>query len=204
MLDLGITLVGSAAREMAAVRAGFKRLELRGTALSLRSLFASPPDGGESVDAARRPAMRPWPIEVPGVPPAVRVVLQQPLRLQRRGRLVGPDELDVPALATALMRRVSALSEIAAGQPIHADFAGIKAACSHDVSMRDAALRWFDDTRYSGRQGQRIPVGGLLGAFTLVGGLAPLWPWLWVGQWTHMGKGAVMGLGGYRLESLAV
>jgi CRISPR/Cas system endoribonuclease Cas6 (RAMP superfamily) len=30
--------------------------------------------------------------------------------------------------------------------------------------------------------------------------LAPLMPWLWLGQWLHAGKNATMGLGKYRLE----
>jgi len=33
-------------------------------------------------------------------------------------------------------------------------------------------------------------------------GLEPLWPLLWLGQWTHAGKGAVMGLGRYEVEEL--
>ncbi|MEZ5581405.1 MAG: CRISPR system precrRNA processing endoribonuclease RAMP protein Cas6 [Candidatus Competibacteraceae bacterium] len=42
--------------------------------------------------------------------------------------------------------------------------------------------------------------GGIIGELTLTGDkLAPFWPYLWLGQWTHVGKGAVMGLGQYRL-----
>jgi hypothetical protein len=43
-------------------------------------------------------------------------------------------------------------------------------------------------------------MGGLTGEITFADSdLEPFWPWLWLGQWTHAGKGAVMGLGGYRL-----
>ena len=30
--------------------------------------------------------------------------------------------------------------------------------------------------------------------------LAALWPWLWLGQWLHVGKNATMGMGGYALQ----
>ena len=43
-------------------------------------------------------------------------------------------------------------------------------------------------------------MGGLVGEFELSDiGLKPFWPYLWLGQWTHSGKGTVMGLGRYRL-----
>ncbi|WP_420842151.1 CRISPR system precrRNA processing endoribonuclease RAMP protein Cas6 [Halorhodospira abdelmalekii] len=29
----------------------------------------------------------------------------------------------------------------------------------------------------------------------------PIWPWVWLGQWLHVGKGAVMGMGRYRYAS---
>ncbi len=61
-------------------------------------------------------------------------------------------------------------------------------------------LRWRDWSRYSSRQWTAVPMGGLVGEIELNGlGLEPFWPWLWLGQWTHAGKGAVMGLGGYRV-----
>jgi CRISPR/Cas system endoribonuclease Cas6 (RAMP superfamily) len=43
-------------------------------------------------------------------------------------------------------------------------------------------------------------MGGLLGRFRLHGpDIAPFWPYLWLGQWTHAGKGATLGLGRYRI-----
>lgn len=42
-----------------------------------------------------------------------------------------------------------------------------------------------------------------MGTIELAGdGLEPFWPYLWLGQWTHAGKGVVMGLGGYRIETV--
>ena len=46
-------------------------------------------------------------------------------------------------------------------------------------------------------------MGGVVGSFDLAGAaLGPFWPVLWLGQWTHAGKGCSMGLGRYVLEPL--
>ena len=63
-------------------------------------------------------------------------------------------------------------------------------------------MRWHDWTRYSSRQRQEMTLGGALGRWTLHGQsdtLSALWPWLWLGQWLHVGKNATMGMGGYML-----
>jgi CRISPR/Cas system endoribonuclease Cas6 (RAMP superfamily) len=45
-----------------------------------------------------------------------------------------------------------------------------------------------------------MQLGGLLGRLTLSGDrLSDLWPLLWLGQHTHLGKGTSFGLGRYRL-----
>ena len=67
-------------------------------------------------------------------------------------------------------------------------------------------LRWFDWTRYSSRQQQEMALGGVVGQWHLhtnADTLEQLWPWLWLGQWLHVGKNASFGLGGYRLQGLS-
>ena len=72
------------------------------------------------------------------------------------------------------------------------------------VPLIAVRLRWYDWSRYSSRQQTTVPMGGLVGTIELAGdGLEPFWPYLWLGQWTHAGKGAVMGLGGYRIETVS-
>lgn len=49
-----------------------------------------------------------------------------------------------------------------------------------------------------------MTLGGVLGTWALRGDadtLAQIYPWLWLGQWLHVGKNASMGLGGYTLEA---
>lgn len=122
-----------------------------------------------------------------------------PMRLQRQGRPLRAHELAPRTLVTALLRRISLLFELHAGQP------GVindpRALAMRAESLEDdRALRWVDWTRYSSRQRQTMTLGGVVGTWSLRGDVAPLLPWLWLGQWLHVGKEAVMGMGGYRLE----
>ena len=64
----------------------------------------------------------------------------------------------------------------------------------------DKHLTWRDWTRYSCRQQQKMELGGVVGSWQLTGELAPFLPFLHLGQWLHVGKEAVFGLGGYDLE----
>jgi hypothetical protein len=63
-------------------------------------------------------------------------------------------------------------------------------------------LRWRQWERYSARQRQRVPMGGWVGRVTYRGDFAPLWPWLRLGEWVHVGKHATFGLGQYRIETV--
>ncbi len=45
-------------------------------------------------------------------------------------------------------------------------------------------------------------MGGLLGSMTMnLERIESLWPYLYLGQWLHAGKGTNMGLGRYRLTT---
>ena len=72
------------------------------------------------------------------------------------------------------------------------------------VRTADANLRWHDQARFSGRQHLRIEMGGLIGDVDFEAPSAefwqPFWPLLKAGEWVHVGKGCVMGLGRYQME----
>ena len=71
------------------------------------------------------------------------------------------------------------------------------------IDFKNKQLEWFDWTRYSSRQAAEINMGGLVGTVELnMRGLNVFWPYLWLGQWTHVGKGTSMGMGAYTIESL--
>lgn len=143
------------------------------------------------------PATVPAPPPLPAGP--VRVELLTPLRLKVGNDLVTPHRLRFRDFFSPLLRRVSLLSYFHTDTPLETDFRALVQA-AEAVPLAEPELRWFDWTRYSSRQDALLQMGGLVGSFVLPGAaLAPFWPYLWLGQWTHAGKGAVMGLGRYRL-----
>ena len=145
------------------------------------------------------PAMRP-----PAAPAtqAITLRIHTPLRLQNQGQPLRADQLTPRALVAAVARRTALLLEFHAGQGGWGEEAKRITKLSEALTdTRD--LHWFDWTRYSSRQQQEMTLGGVMGTWTLHGGpdaLATLWPWLWLGQWLHVGKNATMGMGGYTLE----
>ena len=58
---------------------------------------------------------------------------------------------------------------------------------------------WQDWSRYSGRQRQRVEMGGLVGRVTYEGDLSDYLPLLVLGELVHVGKGTVFGNGQYRI-----
>lgn len=140
------------------------------------------------------------PLLTPKFPGAVRVRLLSPMRIRRDNRLVDQRAFDFRSLAGVLLRRISLLTTFFGDTPLETDFAGLLSqADSLPIAQRQ--LHWREWTRYSSRQEAKLQMGGLVGWFEVEGsGLESLWPYLWLGQWTHVGKGCSMGLGRYVLE----
>lgn len=138
----------------------------------------------------------------PALPPAVRVRLLSPLRVKRHEHLVGVSNFDFRGFMGGLLRRISLLTYFFSDTPLDTDFAGLlRRAESVPATNRD--LHWREWTRRSSRQNAKLQMGGLVGSFELAGAdIEPFWPLLWLGQWTHGGKGGSMGLGRYVLERL--
>ena len=144
-------------------------------------------------------------LDVPTLPPAIEAItlhIHTPMRLQSQGQPLRVDQLSPRALVAAVARRAALLMEFHAGQSGWGDAARQVTHLSGVLAdTRD--LHWFDWTRYSSRQQQEMTLGGVLGRWTLRGSseaLAAIWPWLWLGQWLHVGKNATMGMGGYTLD----
>ena len=154
--------------------------------------------------AAPTVANHPSTLQVP-TPPApcnsIALHIHTPMRLQQQSIPLGLGQLSPRALVAAVVRRAALLMEFHAGQN------GWGQAARHITQQSETLqdtqhLRWFDWTRYSSRQQQEMTLGGVVGQWTLHGPsdtLTTLWPWLWLGQWLHVGKNATMGMGGYTL-----
>jgi len=208
---IGMTLFGRANQYLAYLvqamkNAGAQGLRSQGQPLELVDLEQ---EHGERRDWKRiyQPPgkIQPMPAAAlvwPPAPPRVRISLLTPLRLRRREDLVTPEAFHFADLFSNLLRRVSLLMSYHAGRRLEVDFAGLVAA-SREVRWSDGELGWKEWTRYSGRQKTKMQMGGMVGWVEYEAARWPqFWPYLWVGQWTHAGKGTSMGLGRYELEVL--
>ncbi len=120
-----------------------------------------------------------------------------PTRLTYDGHRASPDEFHI--LFRNLLRRINLLNYFHCGGALM-DGARDLIQSARAIETVDARLRWQKWERYSGRQDQRVPMGGFTGRVTYRGDLGPFWPWLRVGEWVHVGKAATFGLGQYRIE----
>jgi hypothetical protein len=120
-----------------------------------------------------------------------------PARLKHRGRWVkhGPP---FDALIKTLLGRISSLSYFHCGQRFETDFRGLIDRAA-EVRVARCETRWEDWSRFSGRQKQRVEMGGLVGRIIYEGDLSDYLPLLALGELVHVGKGTVFGNGQYRI-----
>lgn len=70
------------------------------------------------------------------------------------------------------------------------------------VTVSNQNIRMQTWERYSNRNEGKHPLSGLVGQALIEGIAEPLWPYLILGQWVHVGKGASFGQGRYELLKL--
>jgi len=193
LMTVEITLTGAGLQAWPGLRRALGRLRLGPARPELVGIISTAP---APVGQPAPGRLTGHPPEIPPVPTAAQVVLDSPLRLHQNGRPLTADQIDPAAFAGALLRRLDALG--ADGPPARPP-GEVLDHVRREVALVEPQLQWRGGARHSRRQGRRIPLGGVAGQFWLTGDLEPLWPWLWTGQWTHVGKSAVMGLGRYRV-----
>jgi CRISPR/Cas system endoribonuclease Cas6 (RAMP superfamily) len=119
-----------------------------------------------------------------------------PTRMKHKGRYVERPEFHV--LVRNILRRVSSLYYFHCGERWETDYRGIIEAAK-GVQLAEARTGWVDWERYSGRQQQRMNLGGLVGQATYEGEVEPFLPLLVLGELVHVGKGTVFGNGKYEV-----
>ena len=165
-----------------------------------RVLPVGPAIGRDARPAAAWPLSRAtWPLG--GAPDSTpcRLSFDSPLRLTGRGRLLlAPGFADI---AAAALRRVAALAGRASGEP----YRDLSRAVRAEADTRPAEP-WRgerrDFVRWSGAQRREIDLRGVTGGLDLPQGPGEIWPLIAAARWTHVGKGAVFGLGQPRIGSL--
>ena len=162
--------------------------------------------------------LEPQPAACVGLPPCpqkMKLRLITSLRIKTDEHLVTPERFGFKPFFSTLLRRISMLTAFHTDTPLETDFAGLTHSATK-IKVSQHELRWKEWTRYSSRQDTTMQFGGLLGTVqfdtesdpdsnnagsdgNITNGFAPFWPYLWLGQWTHVGKNTSMGLGKYEI-----
>jgi hypothetical protein len=138
--------------------------------------------------------------EIPKMPKEIDIYFHSPLRIKRDSKNLTARDFTFGAFFGTLLRRVSMLSYFHTDTPLETDFAALTIK-ARSIQFTSQQLKWYDWTRFSSRQQTEMNMGGLVGSAHLdMQDLEDLWPYLWLGQWTHVGKGTSMGMGAYTLS----
>lgn len=215
-LQFGLTLAGRAIDYFPYFVFAFQRLEESGLGAGrqegkgrfrLTHVLAERADGetlpvytpDDGLDTMRLPVIRGEDLmqrvqELPKRRLCVRFVT--PTRLRFEGKLT--DEIEFHHLVRALLHRVSSLLYFHCGTEPTLDFTGLIAQAQGVRTVR-RSLQWVEQERYSRRQRSRLQMGGFTGEAVFEGNLEPFLPLLVAGEYVHIGKGTVMGLGKIQL-----
>ncbi len=129
----------------------------------------------------------------------VKITLETPLRLKFKNRI--KDNLPFHVMARAVLRRISSLFACyAEGEP-DLDYKGLLKK-AEDIKITESSLKWHSWERYSNRQKQRMPLGGMIGSVTYEGKLGEYLPLLDFCSKAHIGKNTTFGLGKIKPELL--
>ena len=130
-------------------------------------------------------------------PSRVTLAFLTPTRLKHHQRLLK----EAPAFHIVMRRLLDRLAELSLfyhNTPLALDFQAWKNHAEH-IRLVASRVTPYDWERYSNRQRTRMKLGGIVGTVTYEGALAPFMPFLALGEWLHVGKGATFGLGKYRI-----
>lgn len=120
-----------------------------------------------------------------------------PTRINYKEKLTR--DLQFHILMRALLRRIYLLSYFHCDKDWQPDFTSIIRA-SEEIAIEKSDLSWYDWERYSSRQDTRMKLGGFVREITYSGDPRQFLPYLLLGEYTHVGKGATFGLGKYEIE----
>ncbi|GBC95311.1 hypothetical protein HRbin16_01098 [bacterium HR16] len=215
-LHFGLTLVGRASDYFPYFVFAFQRLEESGLGAGrqegkgrfrLLEVLAERADGGtvpvytpdSGLDTLRLPVIRGTDLiqkaqRLPTDRLGVRFVT--PTRLRFEGKLT--DEVEFHHLIRALLHRLSSLLYFHCGTEPAMDFTRLIEQAQGVRTVR-RSLQWVEQERYSRRQRSRLQMGGFTGEAVFEGDIEPFLPLLVAGEYVHIGKGTVMGLGKIQL-----
>lgn len=203
-----LVLIGTANRHLPLIVHAFARAFEHGVGAGdgrarLAGVAHIAPDGSAApLRAPDTGRLREAPVGLPApqapAPATLTLELLTPLRLQANGKPIAAADLSPGRFVIGVIKRAALLAEFHAGQPLDLDFRAL-AAHAETLTTAEKNLHWRDWGRYSSRQQREMKLGGVTGQWTIAGELTPFWPYLYWGQWLHVGKETVFGLGHYRI-----
>jgi len=130
-------------------------------------------------------------------PGSVSIRFLTPLRLHFKGRnyFPGPDGFRPSVFLESLYRRLYLLAALYGDTELPPP----QVPAFPDVPPLDARFSWMDWERYSGRQGVRMKLGGLMGEVALGEDYRDWFPLIYLGEALHVGKATSFGLGRYKV-----
>ncbi|MBC7362873.1 MAG: CRISPR system precrRNA processing endoribonuclease RAMP protein Cas6 [Candidatus Aminicenantes bacterium] len=121
-----------------------------------------------------------------------------PTRLKYKDEFVSLPEFHI--VFRALLRRIANLAHFHCGETLNIDFNSLIRRATK-IKIEEANVNWVDWERYSFAQGTKMKMGGFVGQVRYKGDLETFLPFLLLGEYVHVGKGATFGLGWYRLTA---
>ena len=94
-----------------------------------------------------------------------------------------------------LLRRIRFLSYFHCGEDLDVDARGLIEAST--AVTQNSRLRWLRKDRYSYRTEKSVPMGGFIGKARFIGELEPFLPFIYLGEYLHIGHHTAFGFGQY-------
>lgn len=120
-----------------------------------------------------------------------------PTRLKHNDRYVLVPEFHI--LIRSLLSRISSLTYFHCDEELNVDYCQL-IEDAKKVEIKEKHTGWFDWERYSSRQDTSMKLGGIIGNITYAGNLEQFLPFIVLGKYVHVGKGATFGLGQYEID----
>ena len=131
-----------------------------------------------------------WPLQSDPADTPCRISFSSPLRILRNKHLI--EEPTLADIVVAIHRRLDAfIPDCEAWRTLQRDLLSL----ARNISCIPWDGQRLDLVRWSSRQQEEVEMRGVYGELILPEGPGDLWPLLAAAQWTHLGKGTIMGLG---------
>ncbi len=111
-------------------------------------------------------------------------------------------QLTFEHLIRNLLRRIRFLSYFHCGEDLDVDAHGLIEA-SADVKHA-SCLNWLRKDRYSYRAEKSVPMGGFVGIIHFSGEIESFLPFIYLGEYLHIGHHTAFGFGQYRIISTSI